>query len=296
VARGRHDVVIKCINGKAALPLTYVAARLTRRRFVLWTGVWQHPRGLAHRIGRPLVRYIYRHADAVLTYGRHVSRHVAEQGVDPARIVVAAQAVDLTRFSIDGTSAPGPAGGQVLFVGRLEAAKGPQLLVEAWPAVVAAGIDARCTLVGEGPLRDALAARIAELGLTDQIRLAGSVPNADLPSVYRGADVTVIPSILTDDFAEPWSLAVNEAMGCGSLVIASTAVGAVRDGLVAGGCTGLTFPWGDVDALAHALIAALGDPRRRRELAAAGHAAVQSYSYAAAADGFARAVAIARAG
>ncbi|MDQ1671508.1 MAG: hypothetical protein QOC98_70, partial [Frankiaceae bacterium] len=44
ITSGEHDVVVKCINGKVALPVAYLAARFSGRRFVLWTGIWQHPR------------------------------------------------------------------------------------------------------------------------------------------------------------------------------------------------------------------------------------------------------------
>ncbi len=295
VVHGDHDVVVKCLNGKAALPLTYAAARLSRRRFVLWTGVWQHPQGRMHQIGRPLVRHIYRNADAVLTYGRHVSRHVVDEGARPDRVVVAVQAVDLELFSLGGPAEVSePDVLDVLYVGRFEPAKGPQVLLEAWRAVADTEIPARLTFVGSGPLRESLEARVADLGLTGSVRVLGPRENAELPSLYRSAAVTVVPSLLAPDFAEPWSLAVNEAMGCGSVVIASTAVGAVRDGLVDDGSTGLTFPWGDDAALSDALLRALTSVELRDRLAAAGHAAVQSYSFEHAAAGFRQAVGIAR--
>jgi glycosyltransferase involved in cell wall biosynthesis len=176
----------------------------------------------------------------------------------------------------------------------MEVAKGPQVLLEAVAALVHRGVDVRCTFVGDGPLAEALRGRVSELGLDDHVRFVGRIANAELPLVYRSADVTVVPSILTDDFAEPWSLAVNEAMGCGSLVVASTAVGAVRDGLVTDGRTGLTFPWGDVAALADTLEASLTDPVAAAEIAEAGRRAVQDYSYERAAAAFGQAAEVAR--
>ncbi|MDQ1631488.1 MAG: hypothetical protein QOC80_1460 [Frankiaceae bacterium] len=296
ITSGEHDVVVKCINGKVALPVAYLAARFSGRRFVLWTGIWQHPRARLHRLSAPLVRAIYRRADAVLTYGRHVSRYLEEQGVDPSRVRVAVQAVDLDIFRSETraprTPADGPA--QLLYVGRLETAKGPQVLLEAVANLIERGHDVRCTFVGEGPLGPSLRQRVDQLGIAEQVRFAGRVPNPELPATYRSADVTVVPSILTDDFAEPWSLAVNEAMGCGSLVVASTAVGAVRDGLVSDGRTGLTFAWGDVGALTDALAAALTDPTRSAELAEAGRNEVQRYSYRHAAAAFVQAAELAR--
>ena len=72
--RGQHRVIIKCITGRFALPAAYVVARLRGTPFVLWTGVWMRLQTPFHRLFYPVVRHIYRHADAVVVYGEHVKR------------------------------------------------------------------------------------------------------------------------------------------------------------------------------------------------------------------------------
>ncbi len=69
-----YDVYVKCINGKFALPLTYAIARLRRKPFILRTGVWADLSTGMHRQLAPLVLHLYRHADAIVTYGEHVKR------------------------------------------------------------------------------------------------------------------------------------------------------------------------------------------------------------------------------
>jgi hypothetical protein len=76
VWRSKADVIIKDQTGKFALPVTYLIARLRRKPFVFWTSISEHPSTLVHRFTRPLMRYLYRRSDAIVTYGRHVSRYV----------------------------------------------------------------------------------------------------------------------------------------------------------------------------------------------------------------------------
>jgi glycosyltransferase involved in cell wall biosynthesis len=234
--------------------------------------LWAHPGTAFHRRTERVTNALYRNADAIVTYGRHVSRHVIERGADPERVFVAPQAVDLTRFAEDRPPYDGPV--RIGYVGRLEPEKGVPDLLAALRLLDERGVAYALTVAGKGSL---------------DVPSRGQVANEDLPALYNQLDVVVVPSRLVPEFAEPWSLAVNEAMGCGACVVASDAVGAVQDGLVTDGETGLVFPNGDVTALADALDRLAGDRALRERLATAGHAAIQSFTYGAAAEAFVRA-------
>ena len=72
IALGRgYDVLIAPHAGGAVLPAVYAGARGYRKRFILWASVWAEPRSLAHAVASPAIHHIYRHADAVVTYGEH---------------------------------------------------------------------------------------------------------------------------------------------------------------------------------------------------------------------------------
>ncbi len=75
---GRYRAVICGLGGRVALPGTYAAARRRGIPFVLWATIWAHPRTPAHALSLPATRHLYRHADAVVTYGAHVSRYVEQ--------------------------------------------------------------------------------------------------------------------------------------------------------------------------------------------------------------------------
>ncbi|MDQ7030855.1 MAG: glycosyltransferase [Ardenticatenia bacterium] len=130
--RGDYDVYIKCINGRFALPITYLIARLRRRPFILWTGIWMRLRTPIHRLLFPFTRYIYHHADAIVVYGEHVKRYLMSEDVPPERIFVAAHAVDNDAYSREVSEAEtaalrrklgiAPTQKVVLYLGRLEEA------------------------------------------------------------------------------------------------------------------------------------------------------------------------------
>lgn len=286
----RHRAAIAPVAGGAMLPATYAGMRLRRRPFVLWGSVWAHPRGGGAKaaIGVPLLRHVYRHADAVVTYGPHVSRYVerhrgrgddvfvAPQSVEPELFgrAVAADEVDAWR-----AEARLPASGPlVLFVGRLVPEKGVRELLAAWRSVRAERPDATLAIAGDGELRDEVAA--------DGVRLLGAVARERLPVAYAAADLVVVPSIPTPRFREPWGLVCNEAMHQRTPVVATDAVGAVAGGLVRDGETGLVVGAGDAGALARAIERLLADDALRARLGDAGRAALADHTYARMADGF----------
>lgn len=89
-----YDAYLKCINGRFILPVTYMIARLRRKPFILWTGIWMRLQTPAHRLFYPLTRYIYTHSDAVVVYGSHVKDFLINEGVSPEKIFVTTHAID----------------------------------------------------------------------------------------------------------------------------------------------------------------------------------------------------------
>lgn len=271
VASGRYRAVICGLGGRVALPASYLAARSRGLPFVLWATIWAHPRTLAHALSYLPTRHLYRAADAVVTYGDHVSRYVERHRGDRGRVFVAPQAVDVAHFgaavgAADRAAARERAGAGegdalVLYVGRLEREKGVHLLPAAWREA-ALGPRAVLALAGEGPLAGTVA------GAVPHARLLGRVAERDLPALYCAADVLVLPSIRTATFTEPWGLVVNEAMLQGTPPVVSDAVGAAAGGLVRDGRNGLVFPAGDAAALGARLSLLVSDARMREALGA----------------------------
>ncbi len=69
---GKYDVYIKCINGRFALPITFLIALRSKKPFILWTGNLDAISYSCRRLFFPITCFIYRDADAVVVYGEHV--------------------------------------------------------------------------------------------------------------------------------------------------------------------------------------------------------------------------------
>jgi glycosyltransferase involved in cell wall biosynthesis len=295
----RYRAVICGLGGRVALPGSYLGARRSGVPFVLWATIWAHPRTPAHTLSYLPTRYLYRRADAVVTYGRHVSAYVEARRGGRGNVFEAPQAVDAELYgrpvSAEERAAArercgaSPEGLLALFVGRLEREKGVEVLLDAWgqaelePGSVLA-------LAGDGPLREELA------GAGPRVAALGRLGSAELPALYAAADVAVLPSIPTATFKEPWGLVVNEAMLQGTPIVASDAVGAVAGGLVRDGASGLVVPHGDSEALAARIRALARNPDLRERLGGTAARDVQAFTFARWVEGVRAALKAVRAG
>jgi glycosyltransferase involved in cell wall biosynthesis len=310
-AAGRHRAVVVSTGGRVALPGAWAGARRAGVPVILWASLWAHPRTAAHALGYVALRRLYRSADAVVTYGPHVSTYVCARGA--RNVHVAPQSVDNEFWSapLDASEGslptaaawPLPADVNFLFAGRPVREKGVGVLIDAWThsgfarpsaALVLAGVGSTPPWVSAGGAARR-AARGGWLGGHDLASLGVACLDPLLPvglrSLYAAADVLVVPSIPTRTFREPWGLVVNEAMNRSLPVIATDAVGAVAGGLVRDGRNGLVVPAGDPVALADALRRLAADASLRARLGAAGASDVSAYTHDAWAQGFSRALA-----
>jgi glycosyltransferase involved in cell wall biosynthesis len=296
-ASGRYRAVVCPTGGRLAPLATWTGARRGRVPLLLWASLWSHPRSAAHAVTYLPLRHLYRSADAVVTYGPHVSAYVAARGAH--NVHVAPQSVDNAFWSSPAIEAPRepswPAATttRFLFVGRPAAEKGIEVLLRAWRESGLRPPAGALALVGVGS--DFAPAGGRGGGASDP-RLDGalyldSVPPVELRNLYAAADVLVLPSIPTRTFREPWGLVVNEAMNRGLAVIATDAVGAAAGGLVRDGENGLVVPAGDSAALAAAIARLHGDEALRRRMGQAGARDVRAYSHEAWAEGFSAALA-----
>ena len=281
-AGGDFRAVVCGSAGRLALPGAYAGARRAGVPFVLWTALWAQPRTAAGLAGAPVLRAIYRGADAVATYGPHVSAYVRARGA--RQVFVAPQAVDNDFWSA-AAGRPRIADFTVLFSGRLEREKGVAVLLESW-RLAGLGEQAALVLVGRGPER-------ARAAATRTTHAPGPQPPEEVRNFYAAADVVVIPSIPTRGFREPWGLVANEAMNQGLPVIATDAVGAAAGGLVRHERNGLVVPAGDASALARAIARLRDEPALRASLGAAGREDVRAYTPVAWAEGIGAALAAA---
>lgn len=152
---------------------------------------------------------------------------------------------------------------QIVCVASLEEVKGHRFLVEACELLQARGLDFECHLVGDGPMRRDIEARVARSGLGKRVHLHGGKPRPDVIRMLSAADVAVLASHPTPEGKrEGIPVALMEAMASELPVVASAISGIPE--LVQHGVTGLLVPSGQPKAIAAAIEALAGDPELRR--------------------------------
>lgn len=223
------------------------------------------------RVGTLMESSCLRLADGVLSSSRLSAHACAEAyGLDAEAIPVAHAGVDLQRFH-PAPEPPPTSPPLVLFVGRIAASKGADLLVEAALRVAAEFPGLRVRMIGreEGNLASRLAARAAAAGLPRLLELPGPVAHDALPAEYRAATIFCAPSPCEGG---PGFVQL-EAMASGLPVIGCAETGVAE--VIEHEVTGLLVPRGDAAALAAALRALLADPVRAAALGRAARAAVE---------------------
>jgi colanic acid/amylovoran biosynthesis glycosyltransferase len=162
----------------------------------------------------------------------------------------------------------------ILCVARHVAVKNLSLLLKSCTLLKGRGVNFRCVLIGDGPLREDLENQRLHDGLERYVDLRGAANQTEVLRWWQRADIGVLTS---DNEGMPVSL--MEAAACGVPVVA-TRVGGIPE-LVLEGVTGLLSPAGDANAFADALQQLLLDAEMRRRLGvAARQRAEQEFSVA----------------
>jgi glycosyltransferase involved in cell wall biosynthesis len=138
----------------------------------------------------------------------------------------------------------------LLFVGRLVDQKGPDLLVEAIPEVLAQHPGAVFVFTGDGHLRQHLEHRVIQLGVAGATRFIGYTDDGELTRLFKSCDVVCVPSR-----NEPFGIVVLEAWSAGKPVLASNSGGI--DEFVDDGRNGVKVA-PDVDSVTKGLLTLLG--------------------------------------
>jgi len=211
--------------------------------------------------------------DRLIVPSDSIAHKVRCEGREGARFAVVPNGVDLSRFAAPappstvradfGIPADAPLVG---VVARIEAEKGHQHLLDAWPSVHRQAPDAWLLIVGEGSEADALRAQAASLGRAGR-RIAFTGRREDISALTAELSVAVLPSL-----REAQGISILEAMARRVPVVAS-AVGGIPE-VITSGVDGLLVPPADPEALAAAIGSLLGDPSLRRRIASAGYRTV----------------------
>jgi glycosyltransferase involved in cell wall biosynthesis len=239
----------------------------------------------AVRVMRRLIPWSARWATRIITGSDHAADEIAALcRVPRAKVAVIPYAAgpqftpgDRAAARECVAAAHGLTGPYVLAVGLIQPRKNLPRLLEAFGRMARGCDDLTLAIAGKaGPGAEAVRQQVADLGLADLVRCCGLVPDADLPELYRAAELLVYPSL-----HEGFGLPALEAMACGTPVVASNTTSLPE---VVGDAGLLVDPLSVAD-IAQAMRRVLDDDGLAAQLAAAGLARARQFSWRTAAEG-----------
>lgn len=284
--RERPDVVFSTHGGSNIIVAVAHALARSRARLVLSerSALRRVDRGAARRaLEVPVKRVTYRRADLVTAVSRGVARELeALLGLAASKIRVVYNPVvddDLAAKAAEPVEhpwfAPGAAAAPVIVaVGRLVEIKDYPTLLDAFARIRAAR-PARLLVLGDGPLRGALEARVRAAGLGGDVALHGFDRN---PFKYLAR----ARLLLHASRAEGLPGALIQAMACGTPVVSTDCDHGPREVIARPGHDGFLVPVGDAAALAERALALLADPALAARVAASSRESAQRFTTAAA--------------
>ena len=225
--------------------------------------VADHPQSHIHRIER----WMANRADRVITCSHYMRGHVADiYGLEESQITVIPNGIDpLDLQPVDDldhlrAQFAAPDERLILLIGRLVYEKGFQLALEALPGLIERLGNVRYLVAGSGTHEAELRAQATALGIDDHGTFMGWIGDDVLHSLYRIADLCVVPSLY-----EPFGLVALEAMASGCpCIVADT--GGLREIVPDDDRVGLRFNGGDPEHLAVMVERLLTDDTLRERL------------------------------
>jgi len=211
------------------------------------------------------------------------SRDLLRQRCPDSRIHRVYNGMNLTRFptpneevSVPSRTDIAPSPVRIISIGRLVRFKGFEYLIDACADLARRGLQFTCEIIGDGPLRDDLEARIRKLNLSDHVHLLGSLSQGAVLEKLRGADIFALASVTDKEGAsDVFPTVIIEAMAAARPVV-STRLAGIPESVVDGE-TGLLVSPEDTMALAEALGRLIEDAKLRLHYGRAGRARIEQH-------------------
>jgi glycosyltransferase involved in cell wall biosynthesis len=219
---------------------------------------------------RTVGRRVLNASRRVIAVSQAVADHIRPLMVEPERLRVVPNGVDLERFRPKRRDSK-PRAATVVFVGRLIFNKGPQVLLDAVPQVLLKFPETRFLFVGDGPMRSELEQKARLVRPAENVEFLGQ--REDVAKLLSEAAVFCRPSL-----SEGLPLTALEAMACGLPVVATRAGGTAE--VVEDGVTGYVVTPNASTEVADRLCRLLGDDLLRGEMGRRGREASERYDWA----------------
>ncbi len=214
-------------------------------------------------------------AARVLCRSESLAADVIRLGCPAGKVVVQRTGIPLEDWAFQPRSAPAHGAWQIVQSCRFIAKKGIDLTIAAFAEILKSHPGATLTLIGDGPLKDALDRQINALGIGARVRFTGFIFEDAVKREIAAAHLFVHPSRTTGEGdREGVPNAMLEAMATGLPVVA-TMHGGIPEAITAGE-SGLLVPENDPAALAQAMLSVLGDEALRLRVAQGGRRSIET--------------------
>lgn len=211
----------------------------------------------------PLVTGVTRKARVIIARTGDTAKLFSPQHVAKTRVMLETAAAEDwfgRGSSNDRTRSGGPV--QVIFTGRLVAFKNLNLAIRAVADARRCGADIHFTLVGDGPLQEALIRQVDAEGIGDAVTFAGRLTQTEVLNRLAASDVYLFPSLREGG---PWSLMEAMTVGLPSVCVNTSGMAVIADPTCAR-LIDVDTPTRMVDAFADALCELAANPDLRREM------------------------------
>ncbi len=234
---------------------------------------WPEPNDPLHRLGTTMEALSIGAADRLLAASASIAAFInARIGIPADEIDIVEGAVDTVAFSPAATGVSRAEDRvRLLFVGSIAANKGVLAVFEAFLRLAPAhpGLSLVVAGTGDEEIAERLIEEAARAGLADRLQMLGFVEHADLPALYRSADLLAAPS----QYEGGLGMVYLEAMASGLPVVAAATGGAAE--AIVDQETGLLLDHADARGTAAAIEKLIADPVLRRRMGRAARTHVQ---------------------
>ena len=227
----------------------------------------------------PLARFAdrltFQRASLIVTVSPHLRRRIAALGIAPEKIVVLPNAVSAESLDAPADGAPIRAHHRcadavvIGFVGWFVAWHRLDELVIQFASLAGADARLRLLLVGDGPLRAALAAQAAALAIADRVIFTGPVPHSEIPAHLAAMDICVVP--YSNEYRSPIKLFEGMARGRATVAPRTEPIAQI----ITDGVNGLLFDPQNPASLHASLHRLIASPSLRTQLGSAARATIR---------------------
>ena len=222
-------------------------------------------------------RLTFQRASLIVTVSPHLRRRIAALGIAPEKIIVLPNAVSAESLDTPADGAPIRARHHcadavvIGFIGWFVAWHRLENLLTQFAALTAGDPRLRLMLVGDGTLRETLAAQAAALSITDRVIFTGSVPHAEIPAHLAAMDICVVPH--SNEYRSPIKLFESMARARATVAPRTEPIAQI----ITDGVNGLLFDPQNPASLREPLQRLIDSPSLRAQLGAAAVATVRGH-------------------